>query len=202
MNKNVFLYGASGHSKVIIDILKLNNFKIINIFDDDTSKKKLLEFNVCKPTRIEEQVNSCVISIGNNIIRQKIAKQFCKLKYAIAIHPKAVLDNTVKVGQGSVIMANAVVNCSTIIGEHCIINTLASVDHDCIISDFVHISPNATLCGNVSIGECSQIGAGSVIIQGVTIGKNVIIGAGSVVIKDVIDNTTVVGNPAKPIKNK
>jgi acetyltransferase-like isoleucine patch superfamily enzyme len=39
-----------------------------------------------------------------------------------------------------------------------------------------------------------------VILCGVTIGENAMIGAGSVVIKDVVANSVVVGNPARPIK--
>ena len=51
-------------------------------------------------------------------------------------------------------------------------------------------------------GELSFIGIDTTIIQGIKIGKNVTIGAGSVVIRDIPENTIVVGNPAKVIKNK
>lgn len=43
------------------------------------------------------------------------------------------------------------------------------------------------------------IGMGALIGPGITIGENAVIGMGAVVLKDVPDNTTVVGNPAKPI---
>ena len=200
MNKNVFLYGASGHSKVIIDILELNNFIITNIFDDDESKQAILDYKVEKSNAIDKKNELCIISIGNNKIRQKIAEKYALLEYAIAIHPKSVIAKSVVINSGSVVMAGAIINASTLIGKHCIINTSASIDHDCVINNYSHISPNATLCGNVTIGCSTQIGAGSVIIQGITIGDNVIVGAGSVVVKDIPSNTIVVGNPAKSIK--
>ena len=45
----------------------------------------------------------------------------------------------------------------------------------------------------------AKIGAGAIILPGIVIGENAIIGAGAVVTKDVLDNTTVVGNPARPV---
>jgi acetyltransferase-like isoleucine patch superfamily enzyme len=46
----------------------------------------------------------------------------------------------------------------------------------------------------------ASIGSNATICPGVTIGKNALIGAGAVVTKDVPDGATVVGNPAKSIK--
>ncbi|RZF63635.1 sugar O-acetyltransferase [Sphingomonas populi] len=53
---------------------------------------------------------------------------------------------------------------------------------------------------SVTIGRNVWIGAGALILPGVSIGDDAIIGAGSVVTCDVAPNTTVVGNPASPVK--
>jgi serine acetyltransferase len=50
------------------------------------------------------------------------------------------------------------------------------------------------------LGENVIVGAHVVVLGGVHIGNNVKIGAGSVVMKDIPDNCTVVGNPARIIK--
>ena len=42
----MYLYGASGHAKVIIDILKALNIKIDALFDDDTAIEELLSIPV------------------------------------------------------------------------------------------------------------------------------------------------------------
>jgi len=52
----------------------------------------------------------------------------------------------------------------------------------------------------IVIGNNVHIGAGSIILPGIKVGNNVIIGAGSVVTKDILDNSIVVGNPAKLIR--
>lgn len=52
----------------------------------------------------------------------------------------------------------------------------------------------------VDIGANAWIGGGAIILGGVTIGDGAIVGAGAVVTRDVPANTTVVGNPARPVR--
>jgi sugar O-acyltransferase (sialic acid O-acetyltransferase NeuD family) len=193
----MILYGASGHGKVIADILKECGIDQI-LFWDDANTVALAGYNVIKtPGDFKGISDKVLISIGNNEIRKKIADKLNeKLSFFNAIHPKAVISTKTVIENGTAIMAGAVINCDTRIGRHCIINTSSSVDHDCVLEDYVHISPNATLCGDVYVGEGSQVGAGSVIIPGIRIGKWCTVGAGAVVIKDVPDYATVIGNPA------
>lgn len=51
----------------------------------------------------------------------------------------------------------------------------------------------------VEIGANVWIGGGAILLGGVHIGDGAIIGAGAVVTKDVAANTTVIGNPARPL---
>lgn len=56
--------------------------------------------------------------------------------------------------------------------------------------------------GRPVIGNNVYIGANVTIIGNVIIGDNVIVGAGSVVVHDIPDNSVVVGNPARVIKQR
>jgi acetyltransferase-like isoleucine patch superfamily enzyme len=47
----------------------------------------------------------------------------------------------------------------------------------------------------------ASIGSNATILARVTVGENAIVGAGSVVTRNVPANTTVAGNPAKPISH-
>jgi len=187
------LYGASGHGKVIMSIIKSMGLKVSKIYDD-RAPFELLGFPVEKFDRNETE--NFIISIGNNKTRKKIVEQL-NVQYTKIIHPSAIIDSTVEIGEGSVVMPGAVINVDTKIGKHCIVNTSASIDHECVLEDFVHISPNATLSGNVSVGEGTHIGSGAVVIPNIKIGKWATIGAGAVIIKDVPDGVTVVGNPGR-----
>jgi acetyltransferase-like isoleucine patch superfamily enzyme len=51
----------------------------------------------------------------------------------------------------------------------------------------------------VVVRHRASIGSGAVILGGVVIGERAIVGAGAVVTRDVVADTVVVGNPARPI---
>jgi len=199
----MYLYGASGHGKVIIDSLKASGKQISGLFDDNPKVKELLEYTVYDSfdtTRLGNE--ELIISVGLNHIRKKIVEKLPgHIRYGNAIHPSAIISEHAIIGNGTVVMQGVVIQSSVSIGNHCIINTSASVDHDCLIEDYVHISPNATLCGAVSVGEGSQVGAGAVVIPGIKIGKWSLVAAGAVVLQDVPDNVLVVGNPAAVVKS-
>jgi len=196
----MYLYGASGHGKVIADIVIAQGDSIGGFIDADTSKQVWqYPTYATLPDHVTE-ADAIIISIGNNRIRQRLANELAAYRFASAIHPSAVISHHSSIGVGTVIMANVTINADVTVGTHCILNTNCSIDHDCVLENFVHVSPNATLCGNVYVGEGTHVGAGAVIIQGKRIGKNVTIGAGAVVIRDVPDNAVVVGNPAKQIR--
>lgn len=193
------LYGASGHGKVIVDVLETLGIPIDFIVDDNPSTNRLLEYEV---RRNQGKYDEVIISIGNCQIRKKIVENLNVKKYITAIHPSAMISPRATIGEGTVVMHGAIVQTCVQVGKHCIINTGASVDHDCKIGDFVHVAPHATVAGGVEIGECTWIGAGAVVKQYIKIGANCMIGAGAVVVKDVPDDTTVVGVPAKDINQR
>lgn len=195
--KRIYIYGASGHGKVIADIATANVYEVAGFIDDDESKTEFCGLPCVRAEKIQKL--PVAIAVGNNKARKEI---FEKLKadgfeMPPLIHPSAVVSASALIGEGSVVMPNAVINPYAVIGTGCIINTAAVIEHDCKIGDFVHISPNVALAGGVSVGEMSHIGIGSSVIQLIKIGKWCIIGAGAAVISDIPDDATAVGVPAR-----
>ena len=113
------------------------------------------------------------VAVGNNHDRKKeaILATAAGYKFPVLVHPSAVVEDTVRIGEGTVIMAGAVIQADVVIGRHCIINTSSSVDHDCILGDYVHIAPGAHLCGGVQVGEGTLVGVGSRALPGAVIGS-------------------------------
>ncbi len=189
----MYLYGASGHAKVIMDILRANDIKVDALVDDNAELEELHSVPVIHSA---EGCSPFIISIGSNRIRKMIAERLYS-EFISAIHPSAIVSPSAKIKEGTVVMHGAIIQADARIGKHCIVNTAATIDHECQVEDYVHISPNASLCGNVQVGEGSWIGAGVTVIPGVKIGKWCIIGAGAVVTHDIEDGITVAGVPAK-----
>ncbi|MCL8535266.1 acetyltransferase [Chryseobacterium gallinarum] len=198
MKNKTYLFGASGHGKVIVDVASSIGVVVNAFIDNDT--KKIECYGLPVLNTVPENDGEFVISIGNNEARKKVAETIRNKSFIALIHSKAVISLSVKINKGTVVMAGVVINAETVIGKHCIINTNASIDHECCIEDFVHISPNAALAGNVVVREGTHIGIGASVIQGINIGKWCTIGAGAVIIKDVPDYSVVVGNPGRIIK--
>jgi sugar O-acyltransferase (sialic acid O-acetyltransferase NeuD family) len=195
----MWIYGASGHGKVILDCLKALGEEVYGFIDDNPNKKYFMGLPVLNLNMIDLENTIMVVAIGDNHIRKSIVKTL-NVKYFTVIHPSCVISHESTIGEGTVIVPQAVVNPGCKIGNHCIINTKASIDHDCKLGDFIHVAPGATVCGNVSIESLTWIGAGAVVRENIKIGRNVMIGAGSVIVKDIPDNAFVIGVPGKIVK--
>lgn len=187
----MILYGASGHCRVVVDIVEALGLPIDFIVDDNPEVRELLGYEVRRNTGIYDDA---IITIGKNWIRKEIFELIKVNRYITAVHPTAIVSPRVRIGEGSVVMQGAIIQSCAEIGKHCIVNTGASVGHDVKLGDFVHVASHATITGGATIGEGTWIGAGSVIRQGVHIGSWTMIGAGSVVVNDIPDGVVAFGN--------
>ena len=188
--KKIIIIGAGGHAKVIADIIKSNGDELVGFLDDDETKPVL-----GKVEDYAEYPDCCFI--GNTKIRKKLSN--LPVKWHTAIHPSAVISDSVTIAEGTVVMPNAVINSDTKIGRHCIINTSAVVEHDNVIGDYAHISAGAKLGGTVTIGNSTWVDMGAVVKNNIKITDNVIVSAGAVVINDIPESAIYTGMPASKI---
>lgn len=212
--KKIILIGGGGNCKVVISIFKkIDNFEIVGIVDNKdkvgnfVSDVKLIGTDDDLKNIYKSGIHYALItvgSIGDNTKRYDLFNMVRKIGFIfpIIISQEAIVDESAKIGEGTIIMPGSIINIDSSIGKNCIINTSATVEHDCKIGNHCHIAPGVNISGTVNIGKLSFIGTGATIIQGIKIGENVTIGAGSVIIRDIPDNVIAVGNPAKIIKSK
>jgi len=92
------------------------------------------------------------------------------------------------------------------------------IDHGSgvVIGETTEVGDNVTLYQGVTLGGTGKetgkrhptlhdnvtVGAGAKVLGSVTVGENSKIGAGSIVIHDVPPNSTVVGNPGRPVRER
>lgn len=145
-----------------------------------------------------------IVAIGDNHSRRQVAGRIEELTpgfaWACAVHDRAIVSGTVRIGAGTVVAAGAILSCHVEIGAHVIVNTGSILDHDCLVADCASIGPGVVTGGNVTIGACTHIGLGAVITHGVTIGAHSVIGGNSFVGREIADHTVSYGNPARVIR--
>jgi sugar O-acyltransferase (sialic acid O-acetyltransferase NeuD family) len=209
----MIIIGAKGYAIELADILLHNEYKDSIYFYDDinnfdnllieekykiiTSEKDLLAYT-------NQQKFDFTLGLGNPLLRKKMHDKFIALGGVLqsTISKNANISKlSVNISNGANIFTGAHIANNVKIGKASIVYYNAIITHDCILGDFVEISPGAILLGKCQIGDFTHIGAGTTILPNIKIGKNAIIGAGAVVTKDVPDNQTMVGVPAKSIKN-
>lgn len=208
MAGSVFVFGASGHARVVIDILeRMKGVKVAFVVDDAGSARgrKLCGYPVIGGREAllanRRRVKAGIVAIGDNGARARVAEWLARegFRAASAVHPAAVIARGVEIGDGTAVMAGAVINPGARIGRHAIINTGATIDHDCAIGDGAHIAPGCSLCGEVSVGAGTLLGAGTCVIPCVRIGAGVVVGAGSTVLADIADGARMAGSPCRPV---
>ncbi len=212
--QKALIFGASGHAKVVIDILeKSETIEILGLLDSykqiggETLGYKILGTEEIIP-KLMERYPDCklIIAIGDNWKRYQKMKRILeiapKIMFLSAIHPHAQIGKSVSIGRGVVIMAGVVINSDAFIEDFCIINTKASVGHDGKLQKFSSLAPNVTLGGNVNVGKYSAISMSSTVIQGVKIGYHALVGAGSLITEDCGNHSVFFGSPAKEIRKR
>jgi sugar O-acyltransferase (sialic acid O-acetyltransferase NeuD family) len=207
MDKKVYVFGRSGHAKVIIDLLLSLNFEILGLIDSFRPNNELVygfpvlgdEFFFSNQENLRSK--NIVIAVGNQFHRKMVYQKLMKinqsLTYPNIIYLNSIISPSVNFGFGNVVFHGCNVNSSSQIGNFCVLNTNSIIEHDCLIENFVNISPRATICGNVKIGSSSFIGASATIIQKINNENKVVVDAGSLVLSDVTESCLVVGVPAK-----
>jgi acetyltransferase EpsM len=211
MQPKLLIWGASGHARVVADIICLEGkYEIFGFLDTVNPERQGENFCGSPIFGDQEQLESLktkgvehiILGIGNCPARLKLSEFVCTKGFSLAsaIHPTAIIASDVQIAPGTVIAAGVVINPGAKIGQNVIVNTCTSIDHECVIEDGVHLCPGVHLAGKVTVGRAAWVGIGATISDRVTIGAASIIGAGAVVLKDIPAGVIAYGVPAKVIR--
>jgi sugar O-acyltransferase (sialic acid O-acetyltransferase NeuD family) len=146
------------------------------------------------------------IAIGNSRARERIASKIppeAATPFSIVAPTHVSLfGNTI--GEGAILCSFSHVTSNAQIGRFFHANIYSYVAHECVIGNFVTFAPGVMCNGHVVIEDHAYVGTGAVIKDGtdrpIVIGRGAVVGMGAVVTKSVPPETTVVGNPATPLR--
>lgn len=145
-----------------------------------------------------------ICGVGAPEVRYHLVKRAHEydVKFASLVHPTVIKTRWITLGQGVVVAAGCVISNTIHIGDHVHLNPSCTIGHDVHIDSFVSLAPGVLISGNVHLQEGAYVGTGANIIEKRIIGNWSIVGAGATVVEDVPSNTTVVGTPAKVVKER
>jgi sugar O-acyltransferase (sialic acid O-acetyltransferase NeuD family) len=212
--KNLVIVGSGGLAEEILwivnDINTASDYKkwnILGFWDDRTQslmdfcgypiRKKLAEL---LPKSSHKTYFSC--GIGDNKTRRKVCQEIegtTDLMPATLIHPTAIIAENAVLGVGSIVEPYVVIAPGSKVGKHGLLNTGATVGHHSVSGDYINFCPGVRLGGKTRVGDLTFVGSNAVIQPGVSLGIQVTVGAGAFVLRRVLDDKTVIGNPAKSI---
>ena len=209
--KETVILGAGGHGRVVLDILRqAGTCKPVAFLDNNPALEgrrvdglPVLGDMSHLPDLQERGVRKAIVAIGDNGVRRAMGEMLEQNGFELesAIHPSAQLATSVALGKGTVIAAGSLICAHCQAGDYAILNTGSIVDHESMIGTCAHVCPGVRLAGHVTVGAGAFIGIGATVVQNVHIGFDAVVGAGAVVVHNVDPMTTVVGVPARVIKD-
>lgn len=202
--EDLLVIGGGGHAKVVIDVARAAGFNPVAALDPGTigsfcNGVEVVGNDDRAPELFVSGLRSCVVAIGDNRLRCRIAERLQEIGFALPalIHPSAVVSPSATIGDGTVVMPLAVVNADAEVGRLVIVNSAAVVEHDCVLRDGSHVAPGTRLGGCVTVGREAMLGIGSAVRPEARVGDYAVVGAGSTVVADVPASCVAVGTPAR-----
>lgn len=193
--KNIYIFGAGGVGRDIVDIVKESGeFSIKGFIDDGKAGNICMDIKIYSTDEVrsnEKEVN-VVIALGEPNLREKIinrlTEEFNKVNYMTIISKKSFISKTALIKEGSIIYPNVIINSNVIIEKNVFIGGNSSIGHDCIINENSVIAFNCSVGGNSIIERNVYIGSGSNIRDEIRIGEKSIVGMGSILLKNLDKN--------------
>ncbi len=201
----VLIYGAARGAVTLKECLDIDPaYEVVCFIDDDPNHPTDVHgLPVFHSSLLEEVIARGVSYLATEIaaghVRLRIREQCDKLGLTLinAVHPRAFVSPSARLGRGNFIKAGAIVATGTVVGDCCVIDNGAILAHDNVLEDGCHLTPGAALGSGIRVGKLAIVGIGANVATGVTIGRGAIITPGASVVKDVPDFAVVEGVPGK-----
>ncbi|MCG7343993.1 NeuD/PglB/VioB family sugar acetyltransferase [Sporosarcina sp. ACRSL] len=214
MSIPTFIVGTGGLGRGVAETVKViserdRNWTISGFIDDDSNVigTYVNDMMVVGDTEYLLGLNTTanvIIAIANPEVKAKIYEKLSlntNLLYPNVIHPSVHLNSSIEMGIGNIVSDNVAFSANVYVGNFSLIHFNCTIGHDVQIEDYVTVYPGVNLSGYSRMKSKSQAGTNSSVLPQIIVGEGAIIGAGSTVIKNPIRYTTVVGIPAKELKN-
>jgi sugar O-acyltransferase (sialic acid O-acetyltransferase NeuD family) len=210
---NVYLVGAKNPEtrRQIVAQQQVNDrFQPVGFIDNDSEKwgKNFIGLPVLGgfsvvPGILEGDPHACFVNLisGSTRARFETSTELARLgcRFVNFVHPSVDLTD-VEVGIGNYIQEGVIIQAGVVLGNNSSIHIGSLIAHESVVGNSVFIAHACSVSGEVIIGDGAFVGTNSTIIPRLHIGDWATIGAGAVVTSDVVAGSTVVGSPARVVR--
>ena len=216
--KKLIIFGGSGIGMIAASIAEATNeYQVVGFLNDvigkGTSIGKYKQFPVIGKTEdykkyIKDENYYFFIAYVGLENEKRTFEQINNLeiprdRFANLKHPTAIIpEEYCEIGQGVLFAPMSQLSPDTTISDNCILLANSFIGHDTFLDRFAHVATNGVVGANVHVGKGVHVGSNATTREKINIGDYSLIGAGSVVLNDVEENSVVVGNPAKKLRQK
>lgn len=211
--KKIVLYGAGGFGREVASIIEVINSKkptydLVGFVDDTKTFKDGDFINGYRWLGNRDWIIKhkedafFVCTIANTHAKARIQKELMEagVKFETIIALGTFVSKHSSIGKGCVFYGGITISVNCTIGDGVLINQYCTIGHDVVIGNYSSIMPGTGISGNVTIGSEVSIGGHSFVVPKKKIEDNSVVAAGSIVFTNVKKGTTVLGNPARRIK--
>ncbi|OPX43567.1 putative acetyltransferase EpsM [Ruminiclostridium hungatei] len=211
--KDIVIYGAGGLGREVLWMIKninkqKNTWNVLGFIVDykESWGEEVAGFKVLGGSQWIEDYNKelfVTCAIGKSSVRKLIYEKVSQIEHvhlATLIDPTVRVDESVQVGEGSIICYNSIITVDINIGKGVLLNTGASVGHDASIGDYCTMFTNSMAAGNTLLEEGCEIGSGAFILQGIKVCSGTVVAPVSSVLNNITETGTYVGNPARRMR--
>lgn len=214
MSKKIVLIGAGGFGREVATIIEFINkynptYELLGFVDDNPKFVQGMTINGYPWLGNKEWVLDhkdevlCNCTIGDPsvkaLVQTSLEKQGVRFETIVAIGAY-IFTPLSDIGSGCVFYGGVTVSVNCKIGTGVLLNQNVTVGHDAVIGDYTSIMPGTGISGGCKIGKEVSIGGHAFIVPERKIGDKAHIAAGSIVFTNVKSGTTVLGNPARRMK--
>lgn len=209
MKPNIYLIGVGYYTEVIIELAQDCGFEVKGLYhyNEERVGDIVLGVEVIGSTNalfLQDIKNKNFgVTMGDNLLRENLANKIRGLGGLTPnlIHPTVILSPSIKIGVGCFLHANALLLTKSEIGNDCNISPNSMVSHHAMLGNACFLAPFSVVGAYSVIGNRVLFGINSIILPTkLVLGDDCVVGAKANVTKSFVAKTTLVGNPAKPLK--